>query len=582
MLLAACASASGRAACTIDRLAELPVTMDRMEPMIDVKINGAPVRMMADSGAFFSVISPGHAESLHLPLDPAPFGFYVQGINGTASVSIATVKVFTLAGIDLPRLPFIVGGSESRGAGVIGQNVFGIGDVEYDLPHGAIRLLRSKGCGKANLAYWANGRSYSVVPIEPRSPQRPHTIATLHIDGKPIRATFDTGSSTSILSLAAAARIGIRPDSPGVVDGGVTYGIGRKLVQTWIAPIQNLTIGDGELIQHARIRIAAMDVDTDMLIGADFFIAHRIYVDNANHRLFLTYEGGPVFNIKAHYNDPDPRDTVAATQTVAAATAASPPDAEAESRAGAVAMARRDADTAVADFTKAIALAPAEPRYLDQRAQAYLQQKRVALARIDIDKAIAIKPDDVQARLIRATMLLHEHDRMAAAADLDAVDRSIDPAAMERLMLADLIIAVGQPQRAVGVLDQWIKAHPDDVRVPAALNSRCWARGLAGQDLDAALHDCDKALHARPGMAEILDSRGLVELRRGDLAKAIADYDAVLAKHPGVAWSLYGRGVARLRSGDGNGARADFAAAEKAQPDIAEEAKRYGIVAATS
>jgi hypothetical protein len=33
-----------------------------------------------------------------------------------------------------------------------------------------------------------------------------------------------------------------------------------------------------------------------MLLGADFFVSHRIYVSNAQHKMYFTYNGGPVFS----------------------------------------------------------------------------------------------------------------------------------------------------------------------------------------------------------------------------------------------------------------------------------------------
>ena len=115
------------------------------------------------------------------------------------------------------------------------------------------------------------------------------------------------------------------------------------------------------------------------------------------------------------------------------------------------------------------------------------------------------------------------------------------------------------------------------MRRPTALNGRCWSRALAGQQLDLALRDCDAALRARPKTPAFLDSRGLVELRRGDFAKAIADYDAALAARPDIAWSLYGRGIAKLRSGNPADGKIDLDAAARVRPRIAEEAKKFGI-----
>jgi hypothetical protein len=48
------------------------------------------------------------------------------------------------------------------------------------------------------------------------------------------------------------------------------------------------------------VRIADFELrDADMLIGADFFLSHHIFVSNSQHKLYLTYNGGPVFNLAA-------------------------------------------------------------------------------------------------------------------------------------------------------------------------------------------------------------------------------------------------------------------------------------------
>ncbi len=578
-----------KAECKLTKFAELPVTMDEAGPMVDAKINGKPVRFIADSGAFYSVISPGSARSLKLATRDRPLGFYMAGINGSAAVSLATVT-FTLAGIDIPKVIFIVAGSDVGGVGVIGQNVLGMHDVEYDLPHGVIRLILPDRCEKSNLAYWASERPYAVIATRPRTPEEPHTVGTVTINGKPVRATFDTGAETSILSLAAAARIGLKPGGPDVVDGGTVWGFGRNTVRTWIGPVGTFAMGEGEQIQHARIRFGALPPDTEMLIGADFFIAHRVYVDNKAHRLFLTYEGGPIFNIKAHFDGPKGAGSASAQASgagtgigTATAAAAAPATADGYSRSGAVALARRDPDAAIADFTKAIALAPGEARYRFQRATAYFAHDQRAAGRADLDRAIALDPAAAEARLARTSLILESDDRSRAARnadalqDLDAVNRSVDAAAMERLALGSLLTHAGQPERAVGQYDQWIKAHPDDFRRPAAINGRCWARALAGKDLDVALRDCDAALRERPGEPSILDSRALVRLRRGEWAKAIVDYDAALAKQPKLSWSLYGRGIAKLRTGEAAGGKADIDAAIALDPHIAEIAGDAGI-----
>ena len=574
--LALCLGAGAASAgCTVGKIGELPVTMVDMQPMTDARINGQDVRFVVDSGAFYSVISPGRARELNLKPEPLP-GWMMRGINGDTPMSLVTVKTFTISGVDLPHIEFVVAGSEVGGVGVIGQNLLGLVDAEYDLPHGTIRLMKAKGCGNTNMAYWSVGTNkiVSVVELAEYDRANAHTVGTVWLNGAKIRATFDTGAHDSVLSMAAAARAGITPDSPGVQPGGMIVGFGRKLVRTWIAPFDDFKVGEGETISRGRIRFGEIAGDTDMLLGADFFIAHRIYVSNSQRRLYLTYEGGPVFNIKARYQD--------AKGTAIAVTEAQkdPTTAEGYSRAGAVLLARNDRAGALADFGKAIALAPADPRYRLQRADALFDAGRKDEAMADVAEAIRLKPDSVEALIARAGLRLREEcpDMKAVLADLDAADRVAPPAANERLDIGGLYVAAAQPGRAVPQYDRWIKNHPEDVRRPEALNDRCWARALAGIDLPAALADCNAALRQRPGNTSIIDSRAMVELRMGDLDKALRDYDVVIAKNPRSAWSLYGRGIARQRKGDAAGAKADFEASEAAAPRLAGRAKDLGIV----
>jgi hypothetical protein len=60
-------------------------------------------------------------------------------------------------------MDFLVGGSDA-GNGFLGANLFQPFDTEFDLAHGQINLMSAKGCGKANLAYWAGDRFWGSAP----------------------------------------------------------------------------------------------------------------------------------------------------------------------------------------------------------------------------------------------------------------------------------------------------------------------------------------------------------------------------------------------------------------------------------
>lgn len=566
-------SSGAWAKCTVGRIAELKVTMDGHQPMVDVGIEGHKVRLLADSGAFFSTIAQGSAQELGLRLGDAPPGFRLMGLGGSVSASVARVRDFELAGVTLHRIDFVVGGGEvSGGVGLLGQNVLGLADVEYDLGHGAIRLMQVKDCGKANLAYWAGDRPVSMLSIDAHSIGRPHTIGTITINGKKVRAMFDTGADTSILSLSAAARAGVKPDSPGVEFDGMSHGIGRGVVKTWTAPFDSIDIG-GERITHTKLRIGDIGLDdADMLVGADFFLSHRVFVGNSQQTMYFTYEGGAVFDVK-----PARATTADGKALVLPAAEPDPSDAAGFARRGAAFAARRDWTPAIADLTRATQMAPNDSGYQYALAGALFGADKPQRAREALDRSIAADPANADARIWRAGLSLERDERETARADLDAADRVLDAKSDRRLELAGLYSDAGEYDHAIADYGRWIDVHRDDSRLPLARNGRCWARALGGRELDRALDDCNAAIRARPGDASMLDSRGLVRLRMGDTQKAIADYDAALRAEPGMAWSLYGRGVAERRLGQAAKAEADIAAAKKAAPHIAERAARAGI-----
>ncbi len=579
ILAATCAllPAPALAACAVGQIAAFKVTMNGLSPTIETRINGKDARFIVDSGAFFSTISPGSAAELGLRLTPAPDGFYVTGVGGDATIKIATVKEFGIAGASLKNIQFIVGGSEFGASGLLGQNVLGFADVEYDFAHGDVRLMRAKDCAKANLAYWHGDKTWSTLTTLPRSPAEPHTVAWVTLNGARIRAMFDTGAPTTMLSLAAAARAGIKPDSPGVVDAGESSGIGRHVVQTWIAPFASLKLGDNEEIQRIKLRIGRIDLGpADMLIGADFFLSHRVYVDNTQHRMFITFNGGKVFDLSVH--DAAATGTGPASATASATDGPAPTDADGFARRAAALAARRQYSAAIADFGRAIALAPTDARYPYQRAQARLALDDHAAAAADLDLALKLDPKAIDARLTRAGLHIADEAHDATRADADAADRLLAPSADRRFDLGEIYGAIDAFDPAIAQFDLWIRAHPVDSRRAEALNARCWMRAEAGRELDKALDDCNTALRLRPGTPAFLDSRGLVQLRLGNLDRAIADYDAALAKAPNLGWSLYARGVAKQRKGLKDQAAADIAAATKIAPKLAERARKLGVV----
>jgi predicted aspartyl protease/Tfp pilus assembly protein PilF len=566
-------------------------------PLITAKINNQETRFVLDSGAFYSMMSTATAAEFNLKLTVAPFGLRVVGIGGSVTAQIATVKEFGIAGALIHNVEFLVGGSEVGSEGLIGQNFLHHWDVEYDFAKGVVRLFKPDGCRKANMAYWLTpGQAHSEMEIEEVAHAGMHTIGVGYVNGQKIRVMFDTGAYTSILSLKAAARAGIRTDSPGAVDAGYSSGLGRGMVKNYIATASSFKIGDGEEIKNARLRIAESDLpDADMLLGSDFFVSHHIFVANSQRILYLTYNGGPVFNLTktisatAAKATETPKDEAPGDQQAdeapgghqASAAADEQADPDALARRGEASAARHDFDHALADLSKAVDLRPNEPEYLFQRALIYRQSGQAALALADLDHVLTLNQDFLRAYMPRAEIRLHERNVDGAVADLDAVDRLAPKQADIRFELAERYEAVNRFSQAIAQYDLWIQNHPVDSKMAMALGLRCRGSAIANEGLAAGLADCNRALSIadkkNPNYGHLFENRGLLELRQANNDKAIADFDAALKTMPKNAYALYGRGVAKIRKNKTAEGEADMAEAVKIAPHVAAPFSARGL-----
>ena len=521
MLLGFIGTAAAADRCTTVRLPDIPVTMHGLTPIVLAKIDGTVEPLILDSGAGDSTLSLAAAARLNLPRRRARF--YAVGVTGARAIpTIATAQTFAFDGTIFHTVDFLVTPAlfEAGAAGLLGQNVLQLADMEYDLAHGVVRPTRPVGCGDHPMANWRTSAHVFVLDLQRTSALHPHLLGTARVNGSPIRVLFDTGAAHSIISLPVAKSVGLTPGSPGVIPAGTISGVNGRPEPVWRATFANLNIG-GESIPHARVLIGDIgDPAADMIVGCDFFLAHRVYVANSQHKLYFTYNGGPVFNL----------------DTPAASGSPSAPQAAASARASIA----------------------------------------------DLDRAIALDPGDIDARIARAQLSLPR--RAAVEADLLAIDRLAKPGDDARLSTAALYGSVGNYAAAAHQYDVWIEAHQaDNARsIPRqtwamALSGRCWTQGAAKLDLSRALGDCDKAVDLLPQSAEALDSRALVHLQRGEWDLAIADYDSALKLQPRRVGALYGRGLAEMREGHAAAARADLAAAVAIEPAIVQHFASFGL-----
>jgi tetratricopeptide (TPR) repeat protein len=200
-----------------------------------------------------------------------------------------------------------------------------------------------------------------------------------------------------------------------------------------------------------------------------------------------------------------------------------------------------------------------------------------ALAQADLQAALKLDPKDSFALFALGRLALRQGD-LAKAATQFAAAAAASPkpdAIAERI--AKAYDAEGRFAEALPFWDRMAEAASDPQARALALGAGCWSRARAGVELDRALKDCDASLKLHPSESNVLDARGLAELRAGAPDKALADYNAALTRAPNAPTSLYGRALAESKLGQSDKATADLAKAREIDPGIDKVVGRWRL-----
>jgi len=304
LAMAALGDAAAKTVCRL-KAVEMPVTMKGKTAIVTVRINETDVPLVLDTGAFYSSLTVTAAAQLGLRTEALPHNMEVLGLGGKAAARMTRVEHLHFLKHDLPNIEFLVVANEFSGGemGLLGRNLLAFTDAEYDLAHGAVRLMFPEGdCDEMDFAYWAGDTPVSELELDrdTRGAHFPAITGTVLINGRKARALFDTGA-TSVLSLGFAYRAGMRRED--MTPTTMMSGIDATALPTWHGPVAEVQIG-GETVRNSRLRVADFYLNNvEMLVGIEFFLSHRIYVSQGERRMFFTYSGGSVFTSNAVATD---------------------------------------------------------------------------------------------------------------------------------------------------------------------------------------------------------------------------------------------------------------------------------------
>ena len=223
-------------ACEVAARASVPLDPLGGHVLVTASLNGQPARLILDTGAERSLVTPGAVRRLGLALDRW-VGTTLMGIGGLERHQNAAPQSFELGGVSL-RHPTIfhdaslavgqlpigrVGGQPVDG--LLGRDFLAAFDVLIDVPGRRLTLYQVTGCSGAVPAL-----ADAVFHRGDITGYRQALVIPVQVDGRPLRAMLDTGASRTLITAPGMARLGLTPEQLAGDQAGIARGIGRNRV----------------------------------------------------------------------------------------------------------------------------------------------------------------------------------------------------------------------------------------------------------------------------------------------------------------------------------------------------------------
>lgn len=231
----------------------------------------------------------------------------------------------------------------------------------------------------------------------------------------------------------------------------------------------------------------------------------------------------------------------------------------------------RAARDAMEDLTRVIDPAPREalqkqaPELLLLGALGHYGLGQAEKARRYLEQYVAVRPGDVGARRLLASVLIALREERAAIEHLEAARRRAPDDPQVLALLGAAHMARGQLNAASRYLEEALRATGGAPDVHATFGLSLLGRGQG----ELAVHHLQEAFKKDPGQGRSGVALVALHIRRGQSKEAVEVAQAVVKREPGNAQAQNLLGVAYVAAGDARAARAAYAKAIAASPSLA-------------
>jgi Aspartyl protease len=294
LLLCLLTPLAARAACAVQSKASLPLDVIGGTITLQVEVNGMTATLILDTGAQRSLVTQEAVQRLGLSRDQW-VGTTMSGVGGIDRRPNANPRSLSLGGVPLVRRTLNHDTSMTVGIlprtrvgnrtidGLLGRDFLSVFDLDLNVPDRRLTIYQVHDCAGRFLP-WPDG--YTAVPVA--TPAEDALILPVTLDGTPLHALLDTGASGSLLAAPGMFRVGLQAAALSADPSDQVSGLGAHVVTMHQHKFRSLLVGgqkiDGPVIWVAPIRLTPI---VDMLLGADWLAARRVWISYATRQLFV-------------------------------------------------------------------------------------------------------------------------------------------------------------------------------------------------------------------------------------------------------------------------------------------------------
>ena len=283
-----------RGACTVDHQATVALRVNGAVITVPVEVNGITATFIVDTGAQRSVVSEAAVRRLGLARDQW-IGTTMRGIGGIDRRPNADPRSLSLGGVPLVRrtvkhdtsltvavLPLATAGNQSID-GLLGRDFLSLFDLDLDVPAHRIGLYRVDDCAGRFLP-WSS--DYAAIPIA--VPAEQAIIVPVILDGRTLRALLDSGASSSLVAAPGIYKLRLDPTILAADPSGQITGLGSRVLTVHRHQFSELQVGN-QTVEMPSLWVEPLRLSpiVDMLLGADWLAARRVWISFATRQLFV-------------------------------------------------------------------------------------------------------------------------------------------------------------------------------------------------------------------------------------------------------------------------------------------------------